>query len=86
LLDLDVSHELVVEELGVVSGSVSEAQDRVQTDAAEATGGPHAVALDHMVCDLEDFLGRQVGTEQWSAGALGEVLAAERTAEAADVS
>jgi len=70
LLDLDVSHELVVEELGVVAGSMSEAQDRIQTDAAETTGGPHAIALDDMVCDLEDFLDGQVGTKQWGAGAL----------------
>jgi hypothetical protein len=86
LFDLQVSHELVVEELGVVSGSVSEAQHGIQTDAAETTGGPHAVALHHVVSDLEDFLGGQLGTEQRRAGALGEVLPTNRTAETADVS
>jgi hypothetical protein len=48
--------------------------------------GRNAVALDHMVGDLEDFLDGQVGTKQRSAGALGEVLTAERTAQAANIS
>jgi hypothetical protein len=56
LLDLQVSHELVVEELGMVASPVSEAQHRIQTNAAEAAGGPHAIALHHMLGDLEDFL------------------------------
>jgi len=86
LLDLDVLHDLVVEELGVVPRSVGEAQDRIQTDATETTGGPHAVALHHRVCDLEDFLDGQLGTEQRGAGSLGEVLSADRTAKAADIS
>jgi hypothetical protein len=58
LLDLDVLHELVVKELGMVPGSVGDAQDGIQPNAAQTTGRPHAIALDDVLSNLEDFLDR----------------------------
>ena len=57
LLDLDVSHELLVEELGMVPRSVGEAENGIETDATQTAGGPHAIAFDDVVGDLEYFLG-----------------------------
>src|SRR5438876_7584478 len=55
-LGLDVLDHLVVEALGMLASVVGEAEYGVEGDAAQAAGGPHAVALDEMVGDVEGLL------------------------------
>jgi hypothetical protein len=53
--------------------------------AAEAAGGPHAVAFGKVLGDLGGLVLGQVTAEERGAGALGEVPAACGAAQAADV-
>src|SRR6516165_1109346 len=85
LIDLDVPRQLVVELLGVVTRPVGEAEDGVETDAAQAAGGPQAGALDEVLGDLKNRLFGELSAVQRGTGPLGEAVAAGGAAEAADV-
>src|SRR5262249_14361914 len=85
LVDLDVLHQLLVELLGVPPGPSGEAEHGVEADAAEAGGGPPALALSPGLGDLQGLLLGQVGAEQGRPGPLREVVAAGGAAEAAEV-
>src|SRR6516164_7924403 len=56
LVDPDVPHQLLVELLGVSPSPAGEAEDRVEANAAEAGGGPHAGALGQVLGDLHSLL------------------------------
>jgi hypothetical protein len=57
LADVDVPDPLVVEGLGMLTGPHRDAEDRVETDAAQAAGGAHPRPLAHMAGDVHDLLG-----------------------------
>src|SRR5579884_2755168 len=86
LVDLDVLHHLLVEFLGMIADPMGDAKDGVEADATQATGRPHAVALDQMLGDVQDGLLGQLRAKQRSAGSLGEVLTAAGTTQATDTS
>src|SRR5215472_2097911 len=70
---------------GVVPGPAGEAEDGVAADAAEATGGAHAVALGQVLRDGQGLVLGQLRAEQGRARPLGEVGAAGGAAQATDV-
>ena len=75
---------LVVELLGMVTGPVGEAEDGVEADAAEAAGGPQAVAFGQVLGNGQGLIVGKLQAEERGAGPFGEVLTAGEAAEAAD--
>ena len=82
---MNMTDFLVVKRLRVLACAHGDPQDGVQTHATQTGRGSHAVAFDHMLGDGDDFLLGQLGAEEGRASPLGETLAADGTAEAANV-
>jgi hypothetical protein len=85
LMHLDMLHQLVMEGFGMVAGSLGVPQHGIQGDVAEATGGPHAVPLDDVGSDVDEFRFGKLGAVEGRAVAFGEVLATTGATEAANV-
>src|SRR6516165_2944591 len=82
---MDMTDFLVVNRLRVLACAHGDPQDGVQTHATQTGRGSHAVAFDHMLGDGDDFLLGELGAEKGRASPLRETVAADSTAEAANV-
>jgi hypothetical protein len=85
LVHADVLDHLVMERLGMVASPLGIPQYGIQGDVAESPGRTHAVALDDVGSDVDEFILGQLGAVEGSAVAFGEVLAACGAAETANV-
>src|SRR5262245_45091560 len=82
---MDMADFLVVKRLRVLACAHGDSQDGVQTHTTQTGRGSHAVAFDHMLGDGDDLLLGELGPEEGCASPLRETLAADGTAEAANV-
>src|SRR5262245_55037174 len=82
---MDMTDFLVVKRFRVLACAHGDPQDGVQTHATQTGRGSHAVAFDHMLGDGDDFLLGKLGAEEGRASPLRETLAADGTAEAANI-
>jgi hypothetical protein len=84
LYGIDVSHFLVVEELGMFAEPLDETLDGVATELAQPGGGADAAAIGEMLGDGHEFVFAGSQAEQGSVGAFGEVRVAANAVQTAN--
>ena len=81
---IEVSHQLVVDGLGVLPNQLHDPPDRVTRHTREASRLAHPDALSKVLHDVDDLALWQPQIEQWRATPLRELSLAETTVQEPD--